>query len=106
MHKSRSVADKLIERFDLKRVYGESLLSDARKELGRNSNIAAGRESIITIEVEDTDPKRAADIANAYVEELHVLSSRLAISEASQRRVFFEGQLKKAKDDLSSSEME
>ena len=104
--KSRSVADSLIERFDLKKVYDEDYLVEARKELASNSSISAGREGIITIEVDDRDPKRAADLANAYVEELRSLTVNLAVSEASQRRLFFEGQLKKAKGDLANAEVD
>jgi tyrosine-protein kinase Etk/Wzc len=103
--KSRTVADNIIARFDLKRVYDEEYLAEARKELSRNSSIAAGREGVITIEVEDTDPKRAADMANAFIEELRSLTVNLAVGEAAQRRLFFEGQLKKAKNDLSDAEI-
>lgn len=106
MLKSRTIADKLIERFNLKAVYDEETLFHARKELARNSNITTARDGIITIEVEDKDPKRAAELANAYVDELRNLTSNLAVSEAGQRRLFFEGQLKKAKDDLTVAEIE
>jgi tyrosine-protein kinase Etk/Wzc len=105
MLKSRTVADALITRFELKRVYDEDLLVEARKELAGNTSITVGREGVITIEVEDTDPKRSADLANAYVGELHELTVNLAVSEAGQRRLFFEGQLKKAKDDLTKAEL-
>lgn len=105
MLKSRSVADRVIEKFALKKVYGEELLHDARMELTRNSSIASGRDGVITIAVEDKDPARAADLANAYVEELRTLTDLLAVTEAGQRRLFFEGQLKKAKDDLTASEL-
>jgi tyrosine-protein kinase Etk/Wzc len=104
--KSRTVADNLVTRFNLKQVYDEDYAVEARKELARNSSLAAGREGVITIEVEDKDPKRAADIANAYVEELRALTVNLAVSEAAQRRLFFEGQLKKAKNDLTLAELE
>jgi len=104
--KSRSIADALVQRFDLRKVYDEDLLSEARKELARNSSISAGREGIITIEVEDRDSKRAASIANAYVEELRNRTLNLAVSEAGQRRLFFEGQLKKARGELSTAETE
>ena len=104
--KSRSVADSLITRFDLKKVYGEDYMVEARKELASNSSISSGREGIITIEVDDRDPKRAAEIANGYVEELRGLTVNLAVSEAGQRRLFFEGQLKKSKNDLTVAEVE
>jgi len=88
------------------KVYDEDLLYFARKELARNTSITSGREGVITIEVEDKDPKRAADLANAYVEQLRILTGELAVSEASQRRLFFETQLKKAKNDLAMAEGE
>jgi tyrosine-protein kinase Etk/Wzc len=106
MLKSRTVADELIRRFDLRKVYNEKYFLDARKELARNSSITASREGVITIDVEDKDPKRAAEIANAYVEAIRNLTLQLAVSEAGQRRLFFEGQLKKAKNELANAEGE
>jgi len=106
MLRSRTIADRLVERFDLGRVYGLTLLDDARKELSSNSKITASRDGLITIEVEDIDPKRAADLANAYVEALRGMTIDLAVSEAAQRRLFFEGQLRKSKDDLTLAEVE
>jgi len=60
MLKSRTVADNLIARFDLDKVYQEEFRSNTRKVLERNATIAAGKEGIIAIEVDDKDPKRAA----------------------------------------------
>ena len=106
MLKSRTLADKLIDRFELKAAYDEDLMVEARKELARNSYVSTSREGVITIDVEDKDPKRAAALANAYAEELRHLTLHLAITEAGQRRLFFESQLKKAKGDLTSAEVE
>lgn len=103
--KSRSVYDAIIQRFDLRKLYDERYIEDARKELEKQSKVSAGvKDGIISIEVDDRDPKRAADMANAFVEELRNLSKTLAITEAAQRRLFFEGQLKQSKDDLTKSE--
>ena len=103
--KSRSVYDAIIQRFDLRKLYDERYIEDARKELEKQSRVSAGvKDGIISIEVDDHEPKRAADMANAFVEELRNLSKTLAITEAAQRRLFFEGQLKQAKDDLTKSE--
>jgi capsule polysaccharide export protein KpsE/RkpR len=104
MLKSRVVADSLISKFDLMKVYGEKRVSDARKRLQGASDIQSGKDGIITVSVEDKDGKRAADVANAYVEELRRLTSTLAITEAGQRRLFFEQQLQRAKNDLSNAE--
>lgn len=104
--KSRTVADRLIERFDLQKVYDEKLSSDTRKELATRTQIMAGKDGLINIEVEDKEPKRAAQIANAYYEELERLTRTLAVGEASQRRLFFEKQLVQAREDLSKAEFD
>ena len=99
--KSRTVTDDLVKRFDLQKVYHAKLLTDARRDLDTASNISSSfKDGIITVEVDDRDPKRAADIANAYVEELEKLSRTLAVGEASQRRLFFGEQLKGTKAEL------
>src|SRR6266705_2906758 len=105
MLKSRTVADNLIVRFDLGKVYDEGYLSNTRKRLEKETTIIAGRDGIITVEVDDKDPKRAADLANAYVDELMKLTKVLAVTEASQRRLFFENQLLQAKDNLTAAEI-
>ena len=105
MLKSRTVADNLISRFDLRKVYDEDRISDARRRLEKETIIAAGRDGIITIEVDDKDAKRAADLANAYADELMKLTKVLAVTEASQRRLFFERQLDQAKDGLTTAEL-
>jgi len=104
--KSRSVYDAIIRRFNLRELYDERYIEDTRKELERRMRVSAGvKDGIISIEVEDRDPKQAADIANAFVEELRNLSNTLAITEAAQRRLFFETQLTQAKDNLTKSEV-
>lgn len=105
MLKSRTVADNLIARFDLMKIYEAGLQSAARNALQANTTIVGGRDGIISIDVDDKDPKRAAALANAYVDELTKLTKVLAVSEASQRRLFFERQLLQAKDNLTASEI-
>src|SRR3989441_1538138 len=77
MLKSRTVADNLISRFELSKVYDEERLSDARRRLEKETTIVAGKDGIITIEVDDESPRRAADLANAYVDELKKLTKVL-----------------------------
>ena len=105
MLKSRTVADNLISRFELGKVYDTDYVSDSRKRLEKETTIIAGRDGIITVEVDDKDPKRAAELANAYVDELMNLTKILAVTEASQRRLFFERQLVQAKDNLTAAEV-
>ena len=104
--KSRSIFDAIVQRFNLKEMYEASYLEDARRALEQRTRVSAGaKDGIISIEVEDHDPKRAADMANAFVEELRNLTKTLAITEAGQRRLFFEEQLTQAKDNLTRSEI-
>jgi uncharacterized protein involved in exopolysaccharide biosynthesis len=105
MLKSRTVADNLIERFHLDKIYQQELQSMTRLTLQSNTSITSGRDGIIVVEVEDKDRKRAADLANAYVEELLKLTRILAVTEASQRRLFFERQLLQVKDNLTAAEI-
>ena len=104
MLKSRTVADAVIKKFDLLNVYRVKSLSDAEAILGDNTSVSAGTDGIITLSVEDTNAKRAADLANNYVEQLQALTQTLGVTEASRRRIFFESQLREAKDNLSNAE--
>lgn len=104
MLKSRTVEDAIIGRFGLKAIYDEELLSDARRKLAKYSDIADTKDGLIQVSVQDKDPKRAAAMANAYVEQLGQLTSGLAITEAAQRRLFFDVQLQKAKENLALAE--
>lgn len=101
---SRSVQDALIDRFKLTERYDEKLKQDARKTLEKNVQIVAGKDGLITVDVDDKDPEFAAQLANAHIEELGQLLNRLAVTEAQQRRVFFEKQLANAKDNLVKAE--
>lgn len=99
---STTVAERMIGRFDLMRIYNARLRSDARRALGANTRIGIGKkDGLITIESDDHEPKLAAAMANAYVEELHSLIASLALTEAQQRRVFFESQLAGTRDRLA-----
>ena len=104
MLKSRTVADNLIQRFDLNKLYEQKYQSETRRRLAKETTIVAGKDGIITVEVDDNDPKRAAELANGYVDELFKLTKVLAVTEASQRRLFYERQLEQAKANLSKSE--
>jgi tyrosine-protein kinase Etk/Wzc len=105
MLKSRTVADNLIGQFKLQALYKKKTMVETYRALDKVSSITAGKDGIISIEVDDENPKRAADMANAYVDELYKLTQNLAVTEASQRRLFFEKQLKKAKDELAGAEV-
>jgi tyrosine-protein kinase Etk/Wzc len=103
---SRTIQDRLIDKFDLRQVYQVKRYQDARKKLDSRSYIVAEKEGMISIGVEDRDPARAAALANGYVDELHNMNSELAISEAAQRRVFYEDKVRAERDALSLAEVQ
>ena len=102
--KSRGVADAIIARFDLRRLYREKTMVDTRRHLARRVEIAISKDLLIHIRVEDGDCERAAAMANAYVEELHRQNSRLALTSSGQRRLFFDEQLRNEKQALADAE--
>ena len=98
---SVTVSDRLIAQFKLMEVYDSKFRADARLEFARNVRIALGKkDGLISVEVDDTSPQRAADIANRYIDELRRFTASLAVTEAQQRRVFFEQQLQQTRDRL------
>lgn len=104
MLRSRNVADGLIKRFQLDKVYQTKSPEETRKALETATTILVGKDGLITIEVSSTEQKLVAPLTNAYVEELLGLTRVLAVTEAAQRRKFFEQQLELAKNNLSSAE--
>ncbi len=94
-----------MQRFNLMSVYHSKFLLDACRALAGRSKIEATKQGLISVEVRDKNPELAADIANGYIDELQKLTGRLAIGEAGQRRLFFEKQLLRAKDDLTDAEI-
>jgi uncharacterized protein involved in exopolysaccharide biosynthesis len=104
---SRTVQDKLIQEFDLKKLYGDRRMEDARIDLAEHTGISVDRKSqIITISVTDHDPKRAAAMCEAYVVELNRLVAELSTSSARRERLFLEERLKSVNQDLESAEKE
>ncbi len=103
--KSVRVQDALIERFKLIEKYEAKLKTDARMALTGSVRIASGKDGLISVEVDDKDPKFAADLANAHVDELLNLLARLAVTEAQQRRMFFEKQLQITKENFTQADL-
>jgi uncharacterized protein involved in exopolysaccharide biosynthesis len=103
--KSRPVADKLIQRFNLMSIYRAKDMTEARKRLEDNTLIESEKSTLISISVTDGDRERAADMANAYAETLRDLTKSVSLSEASRRRASLEQQLKGAKESLVAAEV-
>jgi uncharacterized protein involved in exopolysaccharide biosynthesis len=104
MLQSRVVEDALVRQFGLSALYKERKLSRARKALERHSTILSTKTGFITVSVEDRDPNRAAAMANAYVQQLQTLTSTIAVTEAGQRRKFFDQQLQDAQTKLVTAQ--
>lgn len=101
----RTIEDAVIHRFGLENEYRKRTMSDARRTFESRSKIALGaKDGLITISYTDRDPTRASNIVNGYIDEYRKLSASLAITEASQRRAFFQQQLLEAKENLSEAE--
>lgn len=106
MLKSRSAKDEIIDRFQLTERYEAEIRQDVYTKLDTVVRVSSDKKSgLITIEVDDEDPAFAASMANAYYEVLRGLMTRVAVTEAQQRRVFFEQQFAKAKEDLGNAEV-
>jgi uncharacterized protein involved in exopolysaccharide biosynthesis len=106
MLESRTIADHLIAKFHLQDLYKTKKMADTRTQLKENTRFLASKDGLIHIVVDDHDPNRASEMANAYVDELYSMNSQLAITEAAQRRVFFDQELADEKAALSNAENE
>ncbi|GCL63498.1 Wzz/FepE/Etk N-terminal domain-containing protein [Pseudaquabacterium pictum] len=102
---SATVADRIIDQFKLNEVYGQPVRAHARQQLASNTRIALSKSSgLVSVDVSDTDPKRAANLANQYVAELRRLNASLALTEAQRRRMFFEKLLAQSRDRLTDAQ--
>ncbi len=102
--KSNRVQDALIERFKLQEHYQTKFKDDTRTALTGSTRTISDKDGIITVQVEDKDPKFASELANAHVDELQKLLAKLAVTEAQQRRAFFEKQLTQVKEKFTEAE--
>ena len=98
---SATVSDRVVDQFKLMDVYRQKYRVDARRALAQNVHVTVGKkDGMITVEVDDTSPQRAAEMANRYVDELRHMTDTIAVSEAQQRRKFFELQLRQTQEKL------
>jgi uncharacterized protein involved in exopolysaccharide biosynthesis len=104
LFKSRVVGDAMVQHFGLMQEYHTGRLSEASSAFQEHTTVISGSGGLIYIAVTDRDPRRAAELANGYVDQFRNLSQHLAITEASQRRLFFEQELEKAKVNLADAE--
>jgi uncharacterized protein involved in exopolysaccharide biosynthesis len=102
---SRPIADAIIQKFNLVKVYHAKDMTAARIHLAGNTVVTSEKNGFISVSVTDMDKKRVAMMANAYTDELRILTKSIAVTEASQRRLFYEEQLKQAKETLVAAEL-
>jgi len=104
---SRTVEDRLVEQFDLKKVYRDRRIEDARNDLESNTKISEDRKSgIITLTATDKSPQRAQAMAQAYVKELDRLVAQVSTSAARREREFLENRLRVVKQELDQASVE
>ena len=101
---SRPIGDAIIREFGLVKMYDAKDMTTARKRLADYTVVVSEKNTFIAVSVTDKDKKRVAKMANSYTDQLRILTKTLAVSEASQRRLFYEDQLKQAKDALLAAE--
>lgn len=102
---STTVQDRLVDQYKLMQVYDVKYRFEARQALQQNARVTLGKkDGLITVEVDDEDPQRAADLANSHVDELRRMTNVLAVTEAQQRRVFFEQQLERSKERMTKAQ--
>lgn len=102
--KSRSVADAVIKKLDLQKEFEAKNIDDTRKKLETAVKFKAGKDGIISIDADSKDPKKAALLANTFVEELGRRSVQLNLSKAGTERMFLEKRLEVVKQDLRAAE--
>ncbi len=104
---SVTLQNALIDKFNLKERFQTETLLETREALKGVVKVASEKKSgLLSIEVDDKDPVFAADLANAYVEGMRQMMGKLAVTEAQQRRVFYEQQILKTQEELAKAEAE
>lgn len=105
MLKSQSVELSMVQKYGLKQEYHSKLVTDACNELEHHTKIdGSGKDGLIHLSITDRDPNRSAELANGYIDQYQNYSQHFAITEAAQRRLFFQQQLEQAKNHLGESE--
>lgn len=105
MLRSDTIADAMIDRFSLMKKYDARYRVDARRQLRDKTEIITQKDGIMALSIEDRDPRLAAEMANAYFDELEKLTKYLAVSEAGKRRIFYEQEVRMASDELAAAEL-
>lgn len=103
--KSRTLLDQMVDRFEMMKISNVKTREGARGILTKITGGSVGKDGLIMLNVTTRDPKLSASVANAYVEELSILTGRMAVTQAQRRRLFFENELAKVKEKLIQAEI-
>ncbi len=101
--KSRTITERIIEAFDLQKRYNTKTFKKTYKELLSHTKFTVTEEGLLMISVEDKDPQVAADMANAFIDELDKMNRRIAVERIRQNREFIEERLAQVKEELDSA---
>jgi tyrosine-protein kinase Etk/Wzc len=104
MLESRTISDRIINQFQLRSLWKDNKLEDTRKALKKHAQFEAAKNGLLVVSVKDPDPQLASQMANAFVQELYRMNSTLAVTEAGQRRIFFDQQLQQENAALTAAE--
>ena len=102
--RSRTVSMAVIEKYGLREVFGTELDIEALAELHGRTTVIVQPEGIINLSYEDTDPERAAAVANSLIDELNRVNQENLVSKARAMREFIEGRLDESVVDLTLAE--
>lgn len=105
--KTDAVLDPIVDQFQLPQLLEVDTKQEARQILAEEIAYIQSdpRSGIISVTIGDESPQRAAEMANAFFDQLKNLLNRLAITEAGKRRLFFEDQIKTALEQLTHAEV-
>lgn len=102
--KSNTIADELIKKFNLQKVYHAKTLDETRLDLEKNAEFESKKDGLIHISVKDHSPERASDLANGFIDALYRMNSTLALTDAAQRRLFFQKEVDEERQALNKAE--
>ena len=102
---SETLQNSVIAKLQLQARYETKTMASTRQQLKSAMKLSADKKSgLLSIEADDREPAFAAQLANLHVEELRLLLTKLAVTEAQQRRVFFDQEIKKVQQELINAE--
>lgn len=101
---SRRMGKKILDEFDLRPVFRADTEEDALNALRGRTFLKYTDDGLFLVGYQDPDPRRAADVVNAYVRHLDTIIQEVNSGRAGQTRRFIESQIERCSHDLVSAE--